>query len=90
MPDEIQTPNKFESAETPPPAIRLDQVVDGVKSPVELEPQDKMIKTKVEFYCEAWLNKKKKNIYDKWKTWLLGAGSTALMVLSAFLGRVTA
>ena len=91
MTDEIITPDGAQTKDSDTvPNPRLNQIIDGVESPVELSAQDRMIKTKTYHYSEEWWNMKKKQIWDRWKNILLGAISTGLMMLSAYVGRVSA
>ncbi len=91
MPDLIITPDGAEKAESDTiPNPRLNQIIDGVESPVELSPQDRMIKTKTYHYSEEWWEAKKKELWDRWKNILLGAISTGLMMLAAYVGRLSA
>ncbi len=88
---EIVTPEGAEHADldsVPDPSII--QTIDGVESPVELSKQDRMIKTKVDYYFDQKWDNKLRELRDKWKNILYGAGSTLLMVVSAYLGRVSA
>lgn len=87
---EIITPNNAETNQDEIPGPSITQEVDGVESPVELSKTDMMIKTKTDHYCEEWWAAKKKQLWDRWKNILLGAVSTGLMMLSAYLGRVSA
>lgn len=87
---EIITPNKAEQADpdsVPGPAIT--QEVDGVESPVELSKTDQMIKTKVEHYFDIKWSEKWKEIFDRWKFYILGAVQTLLLLLAAYMGRIT-
>ncbi len=87
---EIITPNNAETNLEEIPGPSITQEVDGVESPVELSKTDMMIKTKTYYYSEEWWNAKKKEVWDRWKNILLGAISTGLMLLSGYLGRVSA
>ncbi len=91
MPDEIVTPNNAETKDSDTiPGPRIKQVHDGVESPVELLPQNQMVKGWTYAYCEEWWTTKKNKLWDRWKNILLGGVSTGLMMLSAYLGRVSA
>ena len=80
MSDEYVTPNGFEEATRPPPSATRTIMIDGIPVQIEITKEDRATKTKVYFFCEEWLNKKKREWWNRGKYFFLGVTQTLVIL----------